>query len=112
MKYTETINIPHYIPKGERPCISEMVRTEKTDKLISHIVESEISDEEKHFLCLAAQRHLAFDYRKIAEYYCHASPELQELMEESALIIVDVDNAIRNGYAKLYDRLEKQRNEQ
>ncbi len=29
------------------------------------------------------------------------SPEMQELMEKSALVIIDVDNAIANGYATL-----------
>ena len=112
MKYTDKINIPHYTPKGDRPKLNELVKTEKTDSLISRIMKSDIPEEEKQFLCLGAQRHLAFDYRKIAEYYCHASPEVQAMMEESALIIVDVDNAIRNGYCKLFNRLEKQRNEQ
>ena len=32
---------------------------------------------------------------------------MQELMEESALVIIDIDNAIANGYVKLSRRLEK-----
>ena len=42
-----------------------------------------------------------FNYRNIAEYYAHATPEMQQLMEKSALVIIDVDNAIANGYATL-----------
>ena len=49
----------------------------------------------------AAGRHTVFNYGLIAEYYAHASPEMQELMEKSALVIIDVDNAIANGYATL-----------
>ena len=45
--------------------------------------------------------HSVFNYRNIAEYYAHATPEMQRLMERSALVIIDVDNAIANGYAKL-----------
>ena len=32
--------------------------------------------------------------------------EMQELMEKSALVIIDIDNAIANGYAKLSGELE------
>ena len=44
---------------------------------------------------------MRFNYRNIAEYYAHATPEMQRLMEESALVIIDVDDAIANGYATL-----------
>lgn len=38
----------------------------------------------------------------IAEYYAHATPEMQRLMEKSALVIIDINNAIANGYASLF----------
>ena len=60
-----------------------------------------MSKEEKGFLLRAAGRHTVFNYGLIAEYYAHASPEMQELMEKSALVIIDVGNAIANGYATL-----------
>ena len=47
---------------------------------------------------IAAYRHYVFNYDKIAEYYACASKEMQELMEESALVIVDINDAIMNGY--------------
>ena len=53
----------------------------------------------KEFLLIAANRHVQFDYKQIAEFYPHQSPEIQRLMEESALVIIDADDAIRNGYA-------------
>ena len=56
---------------------------------------------DKDFLIQAARRHNVFNYRNIAEYYAHATPEMQRLMEESALVIIDVDDAIANGYATL-----------
>ena len=40
-------------------------------------------------------------YRAIAEYYAQATPEMQRLMEHSELVIIDVDDAIALGYAKL-----------
>lgn len=91
--YTTATNIPQYEPTGEKPSISQLYDAEKTDDLIAEIEASELSKEEKGFLLRAAGRH--------AEYYAHASPEMQELMEKSALVIIDVGNAIANGYATL-----------
>lgn len=99
--YTGKVNIPQYEPVGEETSISELVDTEKTDSLVEEIEESDLSDDEKDFLKLAAQRHLAFNYKKVAEYYASASPEMQELMEKSALVIIDYEDAIANGYTRL-----------
>lgn len=68
-----------------------------------------ITEEERQFLKDAAGRHNVFNYRNIAEYYAHATPEMQRLMEKSALVIIDVDNAIANGYAKA-DTVNKLKN--
>ena len=75
----------------------------KTAELLKEIDESSVTDDEKEFLRLAAQRHLAFNYKKVAEYYANASEEMQELMEKSALVIIDYDDAIAYGYSRLND---------
>ena len=56
---------------------------------------------------MAASRHIVFNYAKIADYYAHADKEMQELMEQSALVILDIDDAIANGYVKLSKDIEK-----
>lgn len=102
-KYTMETKIPQYQITGECPDISEMIDTGKSDDLITEILETDgITDEEKQFLIEAARRHTVFNYRNIAEYYAHANPEMQNLMERSALVIIDFDNAIANGYASLH----------
>lgn len=102
-KYTMETKIPQYQITGECPDISEMIDTGKSDDLITEILEADgITDEEKQFLIEAARRHTVFNYRNIAEYYAHANPEMQNLMERSALVIIDFDNAIANGYASLH----------
>ena len=83
------------------PVLSDMLDTDKSKELIAEIEQSGVSEDEKTFLIAAAQRHNVFNYRNIAEYYAHATPEMQQLMEKSALVIIDVDNAIANGYATL-----------
>lgn len=101
-KYTKKIKKITYEVTGETPDISELVDQWKTNALIQDIdSDMSISEEERAFLRLAAMRHLVFDYHKIAEYYAAASPEMQGLMEDSALVIIDIDQAITNGYARL-----------
>ena len=100
--YSMHVKIPQYEIQGDCPGISEMLDSARADELIRHIEEAEgVTDEEKDFLIQAARRHNVFNYRNIAEYYAHATPEMQRLMEESALVIIDVDDAIANGYATL-----------
>ena len=108
-KYTQKTDIPQYNPTGEQPEIHELIDEKKTDALISEINLSSVSNKERAFLEKAACRHLAFNYRKIAEYYACASKEMQELMEKSALVIIDYENAIKNGYAKLSKRMAELR---
>ena len=100
--YSMNVKIPQYEIQGDCPEISDMLDSARADELIQHIEEAEgVTDEEKDFLVQAARRHNVFNYRNIAEYYAHATPEMQRLMEESALVIIDVDDAIANGYATL-----------
>lgn len=99
--YTKTVNIPQYEPTGEDPPIELLVDKSKTAELLKEIDESSLPDDEKDFLRLAAQRHLAFNYKKVAEYYANASEEMQELMEKSALVIIDYNDAIAYGYTRL-----------
>lgn len=101
-KYTSKIDVPQYEITGECPSLDELVNEEKTDKFIKAIKISNISENEKAFLIKAATRHYVFNYAKIAEYYANANEEMQTLMEGSALVIIDYEDAIRNGYNNLY----------
>lgn len=99
--YTGKVNIPQYEPSEEVAKLSDLVKTDKTAELLDEILSSTVSEDEKSFLRMAAQRHLAFNYKKIADYYARASEEMQELMEKSALVIIDYNDAIANGYTTL-----------
>lgn len=104
--YSPKVNIPQYEVSGAKPLLDELCDTSKADELIAHIMDAPITPEERAFLMWGAYRHLRFNYRNIAEYYANvAGPEMQQLMEESALVIIDLDDAIANGYAKLTDEI-------
>lgn len=103
--YTTAINLPQYEIVGEQPAIGELFDSVRSEELASRIRAANLPLEVEHFLLTAANRHTVFNYRKIAEYYPHAPAEIQELMEESALVVVDLDDAIRNGYATFSDTI-------
>lgn len=105
--YTKKIQAPVYEPKNQQPHIMELCDFEKTHRLIREIENSNISVAEKSFLLRAAQRHTIFNYEKIADYYAHATPEMQQLMEKSALIIIDFEKAIQLNYVKVCDDIKQ-----
>ena len=94
-----------YEPKNKKPNIEEVLNKEKTNQLIDKIKLSNLDDEEKNFLIECAFRHTVFDYSKIADYYAHSNKEVQQLMEESALVIIDFEKAIEQGYVKLTKKI-------
>ena len=110
-KYTSKIKAPVYEPKNKKPHPFELFNNSKSQRLISEIQQSNVSDEEKKFLIEAAKRHTVFNYSKIADYYAHSSKEMQSLMERSALIIIDFEKAIRicktksGYYSTIFKRL-------
>ena len=107
-KYTSKIKAPVYEPKNKNPHPFELFNNSKSQRLISEIQQSNVSDEEKKFLIEAAKRHTVFNYSKIADYYAHSSKEMQSLMERSALIIIDFEKAIQYGFVKLNQDITQQ----
>ena len=103
--YTKKIDIPIYKVTGEKPKLSELIDNKKQKQLARDIKKVELPEEIKQFLLAASYRHTVFNYEKIAEYYAHSSKEIQELMEESALVIIDFNKAIRNGYTRLSEEI-------
>ena len=109
--YTQKIKAPVYEIKGEKPKLSELINTEKTEELQRKIMSSGAPSGIRSFLLMAATRHHKFNYQKIAEYYANSSPEVQELFEDSGLVIIDFDDAIANGFVKMNKRLMEIRSE-
>lgn len=104
--YTTKVKIPQYEITGEEPHINDLVDDFKVRELEREIRESGVSEEQKEFLLKAVTRLYAFNYTNIAEYYAHQDKEMQELMEKLALVIIDINDAIANGYVELSKTLE------
>lgn len=107
-KYSSKIETPIYEPKNVKPHILELCDKSKTHRLLREIDNANLPYEEKMFLIDAARRHNVFNYEKIADYYAHSSTQMQELMERSALVIIDFEKAIQLGYVNLCDDIRNQ----
>lgn len=103
--YSTKVVSPIYEPKGECPEVHTLTDDSKVRELLQDIEIADLPAEVRIFLRDAAARHRRFDYQAIAEYYCHATPEVQRLMEASALVIIDYKQAIERGYVQLSSTL-------
>ena len=110
--YTKNIKAPTYEPSNKKPHLIELLDSTKTKQLIREIEDSTAEPEEKAFLIEAARRHSVFNYEKIADYYAHSPIEVQHLMERCALVIIDFEKAIHNGFVKLCEKIKEQYIEQ
>lgn len=107
-KYSHKVLTPVYHPnRGGKVSIYECYDSSKYSRLIRRIDHSDVTKEEKDFLKLAASRFIVFQYQDIAEYYANASKDMQQLMEALALVIIDFDKAIENGFVQLNDKMRR-----
>lgn len=107
-KYTDKVATSIYEPTGADVSLSDCADATHMEALLKKIDAANITPSEKTFLRHAATRHIAFNYQNIAEYYAgKASKEMQELMEESALVIIDMDSAIEHGFVELSERIKE-----
>ena len=103
--YTHKILPPVYEPKGDCPPIGDLYDRGETSGLVEEINGADLPSDVAEFLRFAAERHTVFNFRRIAEYYCHADAVVQELMERSGLVIIDFNKAVECGFVKLTDRI-------
>lgn len=103
--YSRKIESPVYTIKGDCPGVEELCDGRKTENLKARVLAADIPEEIKVFLCAAAERHRVFNFTAIAEFYAHQERDVQELMEESALVIIDFGKSIENGFVEMTEKL-------
>ena len=104
--YTQKVDIPTYEPSEIKPNVKDLYDDSKAFDLIDKIKASKLPQAEKDFLMLTAGRHVVLNFQLIADYYAHSERPVQQLMEDSALVIVDLDSAIANGWVNLSKKLD------
>ena len=105
--YTQKIESPIYEPTGERPPVNVLFDKTRANALMDEINETDLPEEVADFLRHAALRHTKFNFSNIAEFYAHADEPIQVLMERSALVIIDYDKAVEQGFVKLTGVIEQ-----
>ena len=103
--YTKKVETPIYEPSDKPASLTELCDTTKTQQLIDEINAANLPDDIAEFLRLAACRHAVFNYSRIADFYAQSGEQIRSLMEKSALVIIDINQAIELGYVQLTDRL-------
>jgi hypothetical protein len=105
--YTTKVESPIYQCTKDKPSISELADYSVYNRLIDEINNSDVSEIEKEYLKFAATRHIVFRYDLAAEYYAHSDKDVQQLMENSALVIIDFQKAIELGFVRLNETLNE-----
>src|SRR4051812_9239357 len=104
--YTGAVNIPQYEVVGPCPAVADLRDETRADAIRLRVLACEgLPEDLRDYLLAAAGRHTVFNYRRAGEFYPHASAEVQALMEDSALVIIDVDDAIARGFARFTETL-------
>jgi hypothetical protein len=105
--YERKVEVPVYEPVGDvPPPIDSLLDRSKADELAKEINKAVLPDDVRDFLLDAAERHVQFNFQRVADFYAHAGPDVQELMENSALVVVDLNKAIEHGFAQLSEDVE------
>lgn len=103
--YSVKVETPVYEPKrGVPPTVEKMVEWEKAEALAARVDKLEgVPEDVRTFLRFACYRFVKFHFDEIAEFYCHASLEVQRMMEDLALVIIDFNRATELGFVRLTD---------
>jgi len=103
--YSRKIEAPIYEITGVKPKPAQLYDRSKTDQLQAQIKAANLPDDVRAFLNYAAERHTVFNFNSIAEFYAHSDADVQDLFESSALVIIDFERAVEEGFVQLSKEL-------
>jgi hypothetical protein len=107
--YSRKIEAPDYEPTGRNVQVSELYDESKTQRLVAEINAMKVNAEIKKMLVAGAQRFTRFDFRNVAEWYSQQEDEnVKAMMRKMAMVIVDFDEAVENGFVRLCEELIKE----
>jgi hypothetical protein len=112
-RYTKKIKAPNYVPKMENPPeVKDLYDISKTNELIKKINKLNLDKDISLFLKNSAYRFTKFNFEYIAEFYSHAEPAIQQIFEDLALVIIDFEKAIENGFTTFNKSILKELEEE
>jgi hypothetical protein len=102
--YSDNLGEIVYEPKETHHKVSDLYQP---DNKYDADIESLENEELKQMLRARAANFHNFNYEKIADYYAYqATPEEQRVFEKLALVLLDRNKLIENGFSKLIDKID------
>ena len=104
-KYTTKYTIPPFEPSDAdyslNDCIDVDCYVELVEAVNDSLKKGEITSAEAKFLKICASRWIKFHYGKVAQWYAtKASPAMKDLLEKSAMVLLNLDKAVEYGIVK------------
>lgn len=113
--YSSKLSLPVFEDNGNDVHLKECVNVDKYITLLQEIESqykaSKITSEEYKFLKLCSTRWIQFNYANVAQYFIHASPEMQKLLQRNTMVLIDVDDAFKNAVVKSKNYIKSLQNE-
>ena len=107
--FERPIQSPVYTPTGDCPAVCDLYDDTRTRELLAAIdTTPDLPEDLRRFLYAAAHRHTVLHFGHIAEYYAHANQVIQTLFEDSAVVIIDFNQAIEKGFVVLTGEIAAQ----
>lgn len=111
-KYSRKFAIPPFEPSDADYSLNDCVDVDRYVQLLESINESlnkgEITKSEAKFLKICASRWIKFHYGKTAQWYAtKASSVMKDLLEKSAMVLIDLDKATEYGIIKGANYIDK-----
>lgn len=101
-RYSQNIGTVDYRPSDVERDPSELFY--QTDRFDDRIEAMDAPEEIKELCRIRAHWFCEFDFAKTADYYCNqATPEVQDMFESLALVLLDRDQMIEKGFSQLVE---------
>ena len=94
--------------KSQNNDLINFFNKEKIKQMLNYITKEQEDDKLKGYkFPFVCSQIFGLEIDNIMKYFFITNKEMQELMEQSALVILDIDDAIANGYMKLSENIQQ-----
>ncbi len=109
-EYSRKIESPIYQPTGLKIDDARSLYDESEVKELETLIkDADVPDDVREMLMASAQRFRRFDFGRVAEYYSQCNdPVVKNLMERTAMVIVDFGRAIEDGFVELAEEIRNE----
>lgn len=108
--YSRKIESPIYMPTGLKiDDVRSLYDETEVNEIEEKIRQADIPEDVREMLIKSAQRFRRFDFGRVAEYYSQCKDQvIRDLMERTAMVIVDFGRAIEDGFVELAEEIRNE----